>query len=350
MEYSNAREVAHSLLCLLARYDPATFQEPAGADEGGDSAAAPAEAALTEVEDVEMVGVGPLGSTAVVTVAPAGTLMDSINSNLWRNSVAASSTSGAAEPETPTSATLTTARGDMSVLNERMAVLARAEELEEARLGKARPDSANPVRGGRASSGNSRTPARLEGQPAPLAAAALREKIAPPEPAKTAQAPHPPEPALGWATAVSSKRGVDNGAAPVPQRAPPAPAPERRLRMAPPPLSVMLGADGSEADDILMLSEEQAQTISARGQGTKANPWREERTVARLLLADEEEAAAAATRASMQSSDVQSFAGGAQDEGPGLPEQVVPLRQQYTRSGSGTGSGDGTEGDDVMLM
>lgn len=95
---------------------------------------------------VEMIDIPEGEALQTAEVAPTS-LIENINNQLWRTSVVASSvTAFEGDAETPTSAGGTPANsiGGFSVLNERMAVLAQAEELEERR--KPRPDSSNPVR------------------------------------------------------------------------------------------------------------------------------------------------------------------------------------------------------------
>ena len=97
---------------------------------------------------VEMVGMMD-GLLQAQGAAPA----DAASTQLWRNSAGGSSSviaDAEGEADTPTSASATPAgsigggMAGMNLLNERMAVLAQAEELEEKR--KPRPDSTNPVR------------------------------------------------------------------------------------------------------------------------------------------------------------------------------------------------------------
>uniref|UniRef100_A0A7S1STW4 Uncharacterized protein n=1 Tax=Tetraselmis chuii TaxID=63592 RepID=A0A7S1STW4_9CHLO len=313
----------------------------------------------SEAEDVEMVGVLALDTNAAaetrkVEVGGSNNLMDSINSSLWRNSVAASTTAEG-DPETPTSATPTTTTGSivaMSMLNERMAVLAQAEELEENR--KPRPDSANPVR--------SRSQPFLEENKRQSGAAGFVKGGAPT--AVDLSHTKAPEPTRTWSLSSQSSFNRANasseaGRGPVapPPRLPfPDDRPPERRRMAPPPLSVMLEDGEPETEEIMMLSEEEAKTISAGGGVNKSNNWREERTVAGLLLADEERSKEEATRASMQSSDIVSFTQDEANADEGDGAAVVSLRQQYRRSSSNTTSGSGGAGshdgatDEVLLI
>eukprot|EP00951_Prasinocladus_malaysianus_P014899 scaffold113621_cov21-Prasinocladus_malaysianus.AAC.1 len=145
-------------------YDPKTFRHDSDDDVGVKAAhsdKAPAAPLLTDngpkVDDVEMVGMGALPTDQQDDSTdhlegdalrlsdfgpsdqhPTESLIESVNTQLWRASMTASSLAAAGDGETPmTSPANATPAGSyagMTVLNERMAVLARAEELESSKV------------------------------------------------------------------------------------------------------------------------------------------------------------------------------------------------------------------------
>ena len=289
---------------------------------------------IPEEEAVEADSTAAEEDNGAVTASTTA-FLDGLNNRLWRNSVqsvggSSVGTAAEGELETPTSQMSQTPVGSiagMTVLNERMAVLARAEELEVAiptpwhiplsplscgftlcshmpamicphcapcrdwhsihvialqENRKPRHDSANPMKPRGAAfldedhkslRDKFQTPPRPSLAPA-VAAAAATENAAESTPSGR---PHaisisftPPPTASGSTEGGGEAQGGGgNLSEPMPSNSP------TGRRRAPPPLSVLIESTEPTEDEILMLSEEEAQVLSAgkRMENVRASQW-----------------------------------------------------------------------------